>query len=89
MKVIAKEWKYNVSEWVTPLDNDYENNDVCNNDRNATFGENQNEKFSQFLLQSSRYASVFDSCGGKRLVLVEDFPNIYIKDPSLFEDILE
>lgn len=87
LKVVAKELNYNINEWITPTDLvEYNDNDISNNNYNS---EKQNEKFAQFLLQSSRYGSVFDSCAGKRLVLVEDFPNIFIRDPSLFEDILE
>lgn len=86
VKVIAKEFDYTISEWVTPLDVEYVRRDQ--NDENIMYSESQSDKFDQFLFQSSRYRSVFDTTH-RRLVLVEDFPNVFIKDPSKFEEVLE
>lgn len=87
IKVIAQEFGFTISEWITPVDVEYIRHDRNDMD-NVAFGENQNDKFSQFLFQSSRYRSVFDT-SSKRIVLVEDFPNVFIKDPSSFEGVLE
>lgn len=87
IKIIAKEFGYTISEWITPMDLEHPRHDRNDTDR-ITFSETQIDKFSQFLFQSSRYRSVFDTAT-KRLVLVEDFPNIFIKDPSSFEEVLE
>ena len=89
IKVIAQEFGYTISEWVTPMDLEHPRYDRGDHDGDkVTFSESQIDKFSQFLFQSSRYRSVFDTAT-KRLVLVEDFPNIFIKDPSSFEEVLE
>lgn len=89
VKIIAKEFGFTISEWITPVDIEYTRHiQNENNNSNAAYCESQNDKFSQFLFQSSRYRSVFDT-STKRLVLIEDFPNAFIKDPSSFEQILE
>lgn len=88
LKVLAKQFDYSISEWITPVDVEY-TRDIENNYNNNIAYEKQSDKFSQFLFQSSRYASVFDVDNTKRLVLVEDFPNTFIRDPTLFNEILE
>lgn len=87
IQVLAKEYNYTISEWVTPVDIEYNRIDR-NESENITYSESQNDKFSQFLFQSSRYRSVFDT-QSKRLVLIEDFPNTFVKDPNSFEEVLE
>lgn len=89
VKIIAKEFGFTISEWITPVDIEYTRHiQNENNNSNVSYCESQNDKFSQFLFQSSRYRSVFDT-STKRLVLIEEFPNAFIKDPSSFEQILE
>lgn len=86
IKVLTKEFGYTISEWITPVDIEHIRHDR-NDNENVVFGENQNDKFSRFLFQSSRYRSVLDA-SSKRLVLVEDFPNVFVKDPTAFEEVL-
>lgn len=89
LKVLAKEFDYAISEWITPTDIEHTRRGGKNDENdNVTYSESQTDTFSQFLFQSSRYRSVFDT-SAKRLVLVEDLPNVFIKDPSSFEDVLE
>lgn len=88
LKVLAKEFDYAISEWITPTDIEYIRRGNSDENENVTFNENQSDKFSQFLFQSSRYRSIFDT-SAKRLVLVEDFPNVFIKDSTSFEVVLE
>lgn len=87
IKIIAQECGYMISEWITPVDIEHTRHDR-NDTEKITYSESQVDKFSQFLFQSSRYRSVFDTAS-KRLVLVEDFPNVFIKDPNIFEEVLE
>lgn len=87
IKIIAKDFGFTISEWITPVDIEHTRYDKTNAEK-VTYSESQTDKFSQFLFQSSRYRSVFDT-SSKRLVLVEDFPNVFIKDPTSFEEILE
>lgn len=88
LKVIAKEFGYSISEWVTPVDVEYVRHNIYNQDDDVTFKDNQNDTFSQFLFQSSRYRSVFECNESKRLVLVEDLPNGFIRDPASFSEVL-
>lgn len=87
IQVIAKEFGYTINEWVTPVDIEHFRHDRNDND-NIGFNESQVDKFSRFLFQSSRYRSVLDT-STKNLVLVEDFPNAFVKDPSCFEEVLQ
>lgn len=88
IRIIAQELGYTISEWITPVDIEHTRHDRYDTDK-ITYSESQIEKFSQFLFQSSRYRSVFDTSNKKQLVLVEDFPNVFIKDPTSFEEVLE
>lgn len=85
IKILASEFGYTISEWITPVDIEHVRPMGKDTD---TYTESQLDRFSQFLFQSSRYRSVFDT-SSKRLVLVEDFPNVFIKDPAAFEEVLE
>lgn len=87
IKILAKEFGYSITEWITPLDIEHTRYDRGDSEK-ITYKESQNDKFAQFLFQSSRYRSVFDT-SSKRLVLVEDFPHVFIKDPASFEAVLE
>lgn len=88
VKILAKTFGYTISEWITPVDIEHSRYDRFGDSEKITYSESQNDKFAQFLFQSSRYRSVFDT-SSKRLVLVEDFPNVFIKDPCSFEGVLE
>nr|XP_042911018.1 cell cycle checkpoint protein RAD17-like isoform X2 [Parasteatoda tepidariorum] len=50
-----------------------------------TTRETQAQFFSRFLLQSSKY---FLYSNGKRIMLIEEFPNAFIRDPTLLHCIL-
>lgn len=89
IKLIGKKYGFNIIEWITPVDIDlarYEKNYHDYNDK-ITYREGQAERFQEFLFKGSRYTSVFDCCE-KNLLLVEDFPNIFIKSPEKFNEIL-
>lgn len=88
LKVIAKQFDYAIIEWVTPTDIEHKRRGTNDENDNVTFSENKTDKFAQFLFQSSRYRSVLDP-SAERLVLVEDFPHVFIKDPKSFEEVLE
>lgn len=62
--------------------------DAFRDDDANAYSETQSEQFTQFLFRASRYSSVFES-SAKRLVLVEDFPNLFLKDVEAFNTVLE
>ncbi|KAG7209115.1 hypothetical protein KM043_015261 [Ampulex compressa] len=79
MKVLSKENGFDVIEWITPPDQAMdENNRVMR----------QGERFEDFLIRATRYNSVL--CDqSRRLLLVKDFPNVYIEDKESFFNLLE
>lgn len=85
---VARHMGYNIKEWITPIDIELPSNYRGNFNDDCEFAEKQAEVFSQFLFKSSRYASLFESFD-KQLVLVEDFPNIFLKDAAEFDRVLE
>lgn len=85
LKILSKEFNYSISEWITPID--IENTKGSINDK-ILYNESQADKFLEFLMHSSRYPSLFET-QHKRLVLVEDFPNVFLKDNESFVNILE
>lgn len=88
IKLVAKSLNFELSEWITPMDIDLVNFGKYDGDDGHTFRENQTDKFKEFLFKSSRYASLF-SMESKRVLLVEDFPNIFLRKSEGFNAILE
>lgn len=51
--------------------------------------QNQTEKFEDYLYSCSRYADLFvKSSTAASLLLVEDYPNIFLLKPEIFHDVL-
>lgn len=87
IKVLAKENNYNIQEWINPVDCEIVQNLGDQNQGNSYVG-SQLDAFKSFLFRASRFKSLFDA-SNKRLLLVEDFPNVLLNDPTCFESILE
>lgn len=77
VRVLCKKLGINLTEWVNPVDHDFE----------VFRGLNQAGKFSEFLTES-KWNSLF-STGIKKVVLVEEFPNVFIRNPEEFAVVLE
>lgn len=78
VRVLATELGYELHEWVTPQDDEF---------TKENYGyESQKDKFYEFLFKSSRYQSLFHQ--KKRLLLIEDFPQIMIDQKNVFHEIL-
>ncbi|EZA61650.1 Cell cycle checkpoint protein RAD17 [Ooceraea biroi] len=79
MKLLAKENKFDVIEWITPIDAaEDENKRVMR----------QGERFRDHLIRATRYHTVLGSCS-KQLLLVKDLPNVYQEDHKGFFELLE
>ncbi|XP_058445114.1 cell cycle checkpoint protein RAD17 [Malaya genurostris] len=92
IKTIAEDLGYRVTEWTTPVDVDLfvnDNYDFDDNRPQATFRENQKQLFDSFLYKSSRYCSIFESASDQKLLVVKDFPNVFLRDPTVFHSSLE
>ncbi|XP_049873553.1 cell cycle checkpoint protein RAD17 [Pectinophora gossypiella] len=79
---IASKYKMKVTEWITPVDID-----IPTDYGDYEYKEKQSTKFLDFILKAANFSSLLDSNNSK-LVLVEDFPNTFIRTPSEFTDIL-
>ncbi|KXJ69627.1 hypothetical protein RP20_CCG026106 [Aedes albopictus] len=93
IKTVAAELGYQVSEWTTPVDVDlfyYDNYDFDNGTREeVTFKESQKEQFDAFLYKTSRYCSIFEGQSDRKLLLVKDIPNVFLRDPEVLKKSLE
>lgn len=89
VQVIAKKEKYTIKEWINSIDVETQNRlgdyDLENE---QTFKQSQVKEFKDFLLTSSRYKGLMDA-SNKKLVLVEDFPNCFIRNSDGFAEILQ
>lgn len=77
LKVLCKHLNIEMSEWINPPDND--------NEEIKSAG--QTIKFTEFLVESSRYRSIFDTAS-KKIILIEEYPNSIICNPSDLETVL-
>ncbi|CAG9786694.1 unnamed protein product [Diatraea saccharalis] len=80
--MLAKKHNIKVTEWITPLDIE-----IPSFNGDYEFREKQSTKFLDFILKAANFTSLLDS-NSKKIVLVEDFPNTFLKTPSEFTDIL-
>ncbi|KAH8293762.1 hypothetical protein KR054_003987, partial [Drosophila jambulina] len=89
LRVLAKEFGYQVQEWINPVDCEVVNALGDQASGNSYVGSHL-EAFKSFLLRASRYKSLLDS-QNKRLLLVEDFPNVLLNDTQdvNFEELLD
>lgn len=82
LKVLCNHLKVQFTEWITPAPQIYDpqhfTGSYCS----------QQRSFEEFLIRASRYSSVLSSPAFKRIVIVKDIPNIFLRDPSLFHDFL-
>lgn len=93
LRLLATAAGYAVSEWVQPVDAEQPTDGGGNDDGGAHFADTQTQLFEQFLFRASRYRPLFDAepaaTSHGRLVLVEDFPNVFVREPAAFEAVLE
>ncbi|XP_049535054.1 cell cycle checkpoint protein RAD17 [Anopheles darlingi] len=92
VKTIAKQLKCDVKEWTTPVDLElyYEDNFDFESREDRRSRQSQKQLFNDFLHKSSRYCSLFSSSGTERKVLlVKDFPNSFLRSPEEFHESLE
>ncbi|XP_063825509.1 cell cycle checkpoint protein RAD17 [Ostrinia nubilalis] len=79
---IAKKNNIKVTEWITPLDID-----IPSDNGEFEYREKQSTKFLDFIINAANFTSLLDNNQNK-LVLVEDFPNTFLRTPTEFSDVL-
>ncbi|KAH8360158.1 hypothetical protein KR093_011093, partial [Drosophila rubida] len=88
LRVLAQEFGYALHEWINPVDCE-EIHALGDQPTGHSYAGSQLEAFKGFLLRASRYKSLL-ATQNKRLLLVEDFPNVLLKDAaSTFEELME
>lgn len=80
LRCLAAEQGFTICEWVNPVSLTARTEYNQNWDFGGVTG--QVEQFEDFVFQSSRYRSLLSGDFAKRVVLVEDMPNIFIRDPG-------
>ncbi|CAL7947033.1 unnamed protein product [Xylocopa violacea] len=79
IRVLAKENAFHVTEWITPIDPVMdENNRIMR----------QGDRFEEFLIRATRYSSVLTNYSS-RILIVKDFPNIFLQEKESFFSLLE
>ncbi|XP_037805815.1 cell cycle checkpoint protein RAD17 [Lucilia sericata] len=89
VRILAKENKINIQEWINPVDQEMVYN-LGDQVYGQSFVSSQVDAFKNFLFKASRYRSLLETIAtDKRLLMVEDFPNFLLRDPTVFQEILE
>lgn len=86
LRCLAADEGLTICEWVNPISLTAKHEYSVDWDFGGTTG--QVEQFEDFLFQSSRYPSLLDDDSGKRLVLIEDLPNIFMREPKSLHSVL-
>lgn len=83
LRAVAKKFDFDVTEWITPLDRDF-NPNLYGDEQTY---QNAADVFEQFLTRASRYPSLL-SLQKSKIILVKDFPNIFLQKPEILHGIL-
>ncbi|XP_070491085.1 LOW QUALITY PROTEIN: cell cycle checkpoint protein RAD17 [Chironomus tepperi] len=75
MKVISKEFDFNVCEWTAKSEVDRDL--LIDEGERGFYYKKQSELFQEFLIKVSRYNSIFSQ--KERILIVKDFPNIFMR----------
>ncbi|XP_013783229.1 cell cycle checkpoint protein RAD17-like [Limulus polyphemus] len=90
IKVLAKVLDLDMKEWVNPVDNSSGLfDDGFSNNRLLVSATTQKEQFVDFILRANKYSSLFVKSTSGRLIVVEDFPNVFLREPEVFHNVLQ
>ncbi|XP_077203571.1 cell cycle checkpoint protein RAD17 isoform X2 [Paroedura picta] len=95
LEILAKDLGIQVQEWINPVLMNFRKDDfqdALNNDFQVLPYQSQTSLFQEFLLRANKYTKL-QMVGdimktNKRLILVEDIPNHFYRDPSSLHGIL-
>nr|CAD7573099.1 unnamed protein product [Timema californicum] len=82
LQVLAKNMNVNVREWVNPV------TFTLDEERPSESFLSQAEEFRKFLVETGRMVGVSEREGTKKLVLVQELPNVFFSNPDKFHEIL-
>lgn len=95
VQALSHDLQFQIQEWINPLttSSDQSFTDQFSEDRSFKYvsSESQMSLFQQFLLRANKYNTlgIFgDNVSSRRIILVEEFPNVFYRDASTFHDII-
>ncbi|XP_042643852.1 cell cycle checkpoint protein RAD17 isoform X3 [Tyto alba] len=97
IQILAKDLGIQVQEWTNPISLDFTKEDLRNmfghdSDFHTFPSQAQAALFQDFLLRANKYNKLQmlgeSSENGKKLILIEDIPNQFYRDPSSLHEIL-
>ncbi|PZC79496.1 hypothetical protein B5X24_HaOG216276 [Helicoverpa armigera] len=83
LRVLTVKYNVRITEWITPVDID-----IPSENGEYEFKQRQSLKFLDFILNAANFTSLLDD-NSRKLVLVEDFPNTFLRTPSEFTEVLQ
>ncbi|KAL0275876.1 UNVERIFIED_CONTAM: hypothetical protein PYX00_003601 [Menopon gallinae] len=88
LRVVVSSLNMSLREWVNPMDKLEFKSEFTLVDKSDFSESSQVDKFEDFIFRASRYKSLFDD-NEKTVILIEDFPNVFIWKPKMFHEFLE
>nr|CAD7395858.1 unnamed protein product [Timema cristinae] len=82
LQVLAKNMDFNVREWINPV------TFTLDEERPSESFLSQAEEFRKFLVETGRMVGVSEREGKKKLVLVQELPNVFFSNPDKFHEIV-
>ncbi|KAM5192859.1 cell cycle checkpoint protein RAD17 [Mantella aurantiaca] len=94
--VLAQEMGILVQEWINPVTQEFKQDEppvVFDRDMGFQFfSQSQSAQFHDFLLRANKYNKLQmfgeEPCTDRKLIIVDDMPNLFYRDPSSLHDIL-
>ncbi|XP_072270061.1 cell cycle checkpoint protein RAD17 [Pyxicephalus adspersus] len=94
--VLAQEMGIQVQEWINPVIQEFKEDEPAEVfDREMGFyftSQSQSAQFHDFLLRANKYNKLQmlgeEPCTDRKLIIVDDMPNLFYRDPSSLHDIL-
>lgn len=91
IQILGKEAGLNIVEWINPISK-YESAFLDNEETwipgDTVAPVSQSDQFREFFIRTSKYNNVCKTSRAGNLILVEDFPNVFLRDPSCFHALL-
>jgi len=91
LRLLASELHAELKEWTAPAADQFVAKDLANVDDSLPF-ESQWSKFCDFLFRANRYSSLVLSASDteehKKIILVEDFPHVFVRNVDSFHSVL-
>ncbi|ROT80900.1 putative cell cycle checkpoint protein RAD17 isoform X2 [Penaeus vannamei] len=92
IKILAREAGLTAQEWINPTSTSYKSAFMDQENiwisGDTVVPGSQTSQFRDFLIRTSKYRSVCGTGKAGNIILIEDFPNAFLRDPSEFHMML-